>query len=129
MDGERVEGNPPNRVEENCVQQVMQAWAGIDAGKEHHHVVVIDSEGHRLLSRRVLNDESELSAIIDAALNRARTVAWAIDLADGPAALVITLLLERQAAPGVPARCRGEPRVRRLPRRGQDPRKGRCDHR
>jgi len=25
-----------------------QAWAGIDAGKGHHHVVVIDREGTRL---------------------------------------------------------------------------------
>ncbi len=77
------------------MQQLEQAWAGIDAGKEHHHVVVIDSEGHRLLSRRVLNGESELSEVIDASLNRAGTVVWAIDLADGPAALMITLLLER----------------------------------
>lgn len=77
------------------MQQLKQAWAGIDAGKDHHHVVVIDSEGRRLLSRRVLNGESELIEIIDAALARAATVSWAIDLADGPAALIITLLLER----------------------------------
>ena len=77
------------------MQQLEQAWAGIDAGKEHHHVVVIDSEGRRLLSRRVLNGESELNEIIDATLARAGIVSWAIDLADGPAALIITLLLER----------------------------------
>lgn len=75
--------------------QVEQAWAGIDAGKEHHHIVVIDSGGHRLMSRRVLNDESGLGRAIDAALDRANGVTWAIDLADGPAALMITLLLER----------------------------------
>ena len=75
--------------------QVAQAWAGIDAGKEHHHVVVIDGRGHQLMSRRVLNDESELDSAITAALERADEVGWAIDLADGPAALVITLLLER----------------------------------
>ena len=77
------------------MQQVVQAWAGIDAGKEHHYVVVIDSEGRRLLSRRVLNGESELSEVIDAALERAGALVWAIDLADGPAALMITLLLGR----------------------------------
>jgi transposase len=77
------------------VQQIEQAWAGIDAGKEHHHIVVIDSDGRRLLSRRVANDEGELSDFIEAALTRADAVAWAIDLADGPAALLITLLLER----------------------------------
>lgn len=75
--------------------QVEQAWAGIDAGKEHRHIVVIDSRGDQLLSRRVLNDESELDTAIDAALLRAVDVTWAIDLADGPAALMITLLLGR----------------------------------
>ena len=40
-----------------------------------------------MLSRRVLNGESELSEVIDAALKRAGTLVWAIDLADGPAAL------------------------------------------
>jgi transposase len=77
------------------VQRVEQAWAGIDAGKEHHHIVVIDGEGHRLLSRRVLNDESELGKVINAVFDRADKVTWAIDLADAPAALMITLLLER----------------------------------
>ncbi len=28
-------------------------WAGIDAGKTHHHCVAIDEGGRRLLSRRV----------------------------------------------------------------------------
>jgi len=37
-----------------------QAWAGVDVGKEHHHCVVIDAEGRRLLSRRVANDEAVL---------------------------------------------------------------------
>ena len=62
-----------------------------------------------MLSRRVLNGESELSEVIDATLKRASTVVWAIDLADGPAALMITLLLERGQRllfqPGVVAIC------------------------
>jgi transposase len=77
------------------MQHVEQAWAGIDAGKSHHHLVVIDSEGHRLLSRRLANDEAELAAVIANVLSRAEKVTWAIDLADGPAALAITLLLEQ----------------------------------
>ena len=77
------------------MQQINQAWAGIDAGKGHHHLVVIDREGRRLASRRVANDEPELTAAIDAVLQRAKQVTWAIDLADGPAALAITLLLLR----------------------------------
>ncbi|MFF0220555.1 IS110 family transposase [Streptomyces vinaceus] len=35
-------------------------WAGIRAGKTHHHCVAIDESGHRLLSRGVANDEPEL---------------------------------------------------------------------
>ncbi|GAA4263437.1 IS110 family RNA-guided transposase [Dactylosporangium darangshiense] len=77
------------------MQRVARAWAGIDAGKGHHHVVVIDSEGQRLLSRKVANDEPALAALMAAVLTRAETVTWAIDLADGPAALAITFLLDR----------------------------------
>ena len=40
-----------------------QAWAGVDVGKEHHHCVVIDAEGRRLLSRRVANDEAVLPCV------------------------------------------------------------------
>jgi hypothetical protein len=35
------------------VAQVERAWARVDAGKEHHQIVVIDRGGRRLLSRRV----------------------------------------------------------------------------
>jgi transposase len=77
------------------MQQVDQAWAGIDAGKGHHHLVVLDGDGRQLVSRRVANDEPDFTAAVDAVLQRAKQVTWAIDLADGPAALVITLLLER----------------------------------
>ena len=45
------------------MQQTEYAWAGIDAGKGHHHVVVIDGDGRRLLSRRVANDEPDLEAV------------------------------------------------------------------
>lgn len=34
-----------------------EIWAGVDIGREHHHCVVIDAQGERLLSRRFLNDE------------------------------------------------------------------------
>lgn len=78
------------------MQQVEQVWAGFDAGKHHHHLVVIDSEGQRVLSRRVANEESELRDTIDTVLALGVPVTWAIDLANGPAALVITLLLTNE---------------------------------
>jgi hypothetical protein len=73
-----------------------RAWAGIDAGKAHHHVHVMDADGNRLLSRRVANDEAELTDTIARVLALAVDVTWAIDLADGGAALAIALLLDRQ---------------------------------
>ncbi|MDH2391635.1 IS110 family transposase [Streptomyces sp. HNM0663] len=71
---------------------VIQLWAGVDAGKTHHHCVVIDTDGKRLLSRRVANDESELLDLIADVLALGDQVLWAVDLADGGAALLIGLL-------------------------------------
>lgn len=78
------------------MQHAERAWAGIDAGKHHHHLVVIDTDGHRLLSRRIGNDEPELELVIATTRALAAQVTWAIDLADGPAALIIAMLLTRQ---------------------------------
>lgn len=68
-------------------------WAGIDAGKTHHHCVAIDESGHRLLSRRVANDEPEILELLATVLTLGDDVTWGIDLADGGAALAITILL------------------------------------
>ncbi|RKN38057.1 IS110 family transposase, partial [Streptomyces hoynatensis] len=68
-------------------------WAGIDAGKTHHHCVVIDDTGKRLLSRRVANEETELLQLLGDVLDLGEVTAWGIDLADGGAGLVIAVLL------------------------------------
>ncbi|KOG26597.1 MULTISPECIES: IS110 family transposase [Streptomyces] len=68
-------------------------WAGIDAGKSHHHCVAIDESGCRLLSRRVANDEPELLELLTDIRALGDEVTWGIDLADGGAALVIALLV------------------------------------
>ncbi|MGW6864819.1 IS110 family transposase [Streptomyces sp. NPDC054901] len=70
-----------------------QIWAGTDIGKTHHHCVVLDGEGKRLLSRRVLNDEPELLALLADVLAIDEDVVWAVDVADGMAALLINVLL------------------------------------
>jgi len=67
-------------------------WAGIDAGKTHHHCVAIDGSGRQLLSRRVANDEPELLELLSDVLALGNEVTWGIDLADGGAALAITIL-------------------------------------
>lgn len=71
-----------------------ELWAGIDAGKAHHHCVLIDHEGNRLLSRKVANDEAALTELLAdvVALAAGREVLWATDLNRGGAALLIGVL-------------------------------------
>ncbi|MFD7541996.1 IS110 family transposase [Streptomyces sp. NPDC059819] len=70
-----------------------QIWAGTDIGKTHHHCVVLDAEGRKLLSRRVLNDEPELLALLADVLALDEDVLWAVDVADGMATLWLNVLL------------------------------------
>ncbi|MCX4562158.1 IS110 family transposase [Streptomyces phaeochromogenes] len=69
-----------------------EIWAGIDAGKTHHHCVAIDESCRRLLSRRVADDEPELLELLADVLTLGNEVTWGIDLADGGAALAIAIL-------------------------------------
>ncbi|MCY0937420.1 IS110 family transposase [Streptomyces sp. H34-S4] len=70
-----------------------QIWSGTDIGKTHHHCVVLDTEGKKRLSRRVLNDEPDLLALLADVLALDEDVVWAVDVADGMATLLINLLL------------------------------------
>jgi transposase len=72
-----------------------KAWAGVDAGKESHWVHVLDASGRELFSRRVENDEADISKLIDEALSLAEEVLWAVDQPRGSAALLLALLWER----------------------------------
>lgn len=71
---------------------MIKVWAGVDTGKAHHHCVVIDAEGRRLLSRRVANDEPELEILIADVAALGEEVTWTTDMAGGGAALLIGLL-------------------------------------
>nr|WP_136610466.1 IS110 family transposase [Sinomonas albida] len=75
---------------------VPRLWAGIDAGKTHHHCVAIGEDGKRVLSRRIANDESELLALVADVLSAADgdEVLWATDLNQGGAALMISVLVD-----------------------------------
>lgn len=42
----------------------MHLWPGIDAGNAHHHRVVIDADGNRLLSQKIPNDQAALLELI-----------------------------------------------------------------
>ncbi len=68
---------------------MIEVWAGVDTGKTHHHCVVIEEQGRRLLSRRVANDEPELQVLIADVTALSEQVTWAADMAGGGAALLI----------------------------------------
>jgi transposase len=71
-----------------------QLWAGVDIGREHHHVAVVDAEGRRVFSRRVANDETALLTAIGDVCALAERISWAIDLNSTESALLMTLLLD-----------------------------------
>lgn len=72
-----------------------KAWAGVDVGKGFHWAHVLDASGRELLSRKVENDEADISKLIDEALSFAEEVVWAVDQQGGGAALLLALLWER----------------------------------
>ncbi|MFC9249506.1 IS110 family transposase [Streptomyces sp. NPDC057136] len=71
-----------------------ELWAGTDAGKAAHHCTVIDTDGTKVLSRRVPNNEPELLELIGDVLALAEDspVTWAVDLNAGGGTLLIALL-------------------------------------
>jgi hypothetical protein len=46
-----------------------KAWLGVDAGKESHWAHMLDASGTELLSRKVENDEADISKLIDMRLS------------------------------------------------------------
>jgi transposase len=84
---------PRERVTEVVI--IEKAWLGVDAGKGSHWAYMLDASGTQLLSRRVENEETDLSKLIDDALLLAEEVVWAVDQPGGGAALLLALLWER----------------------------------
>src|SRR6476646_1673291 len=41
-----------------------RAWVGVDVGKRHHWVCVVDADGAVLLSAKLVNDEAEIGALL-----------------------------------------------------------------
>jgi transposase len=74
---------------------VDKVWVGIDAGKEFHWVHVLDASGRELLSRKLENDETEISELVGKVVPLAKEVVWAVDQPGGSAALLLALLWER----------------------------------
>ncbi|KUN38685.1 hypothetical protein AQJ27_43605 [Streptomyces olivochromogenes] len=73
-------------------QRPPQVWAGIDVGKGHHWITVVDSDGDPLWNRKVINSESDILAAFGEAVGMSDHVTWALDLIDGPASLLLEVL-------------------------------------
>jgi transposase len=69
-----------------------KAWAGIDVGKRHHWVCVVDQDGRQLLSAKVANDEAGIAAVIASVTGLSATITWAVDIIGAPSALLLALL-------------------------------------
>lgn len=86
-------------------QPVAQGWAGIDVGKGHHWVCLIDETGTTLWSSKVVNDEAAILDAIGEVLGRARHVLWAVDITGTSSGLLLALLSAHgQQASYVPGR-------------------------
>jgi transposase len=72
--------------------QLDKAWAGVDVGKTHHWVCVVDAEGKTLLSAKVANDEAEIMALLASTGSLAGQLIWAVDIIGAPSALLLALL-------------------------------------
>lgn len=69
-----------------------QLYAGVDIGKAHHWVCLLDDQGRVMLSRKVANDEGDLTAVIEKATSYGAEVTWAVDIVDTLSVLLLTLL-------------------------------------
>lgn len=82
-----------------------ELWAGIDAGKGHHWITVVDETGSRVWSQKVENDESAILDALGEVLALAEAVHWAVDIAGTASALLLALLAAHgQQAVYVPGR-------------------------
>ena len=79
-------------MDEQRAEHRDKAWAGIDIGKRHHWVCVVDADGRTLLSQKVANDEGAITSTIAAVVALAAGVRWAVDIIGAPSALVLALL-------------------------------------
>jgi transposase len=71
-----------------------RAWIGVDIGKTHHWVCAVDENGQKLLSLKVLNDETQILEVITAVSALAGGRRWAIDILGTPSALLLALLAQ-----------------------------------
>ena len=71
-----------------------KAWAGVDVGKTHHWICVINADGEVVLSVKIGNDEAQIAAVITKVNRLAEDVVWAVDIIGAPSALLLALLTQ-----------------------------------
>lgn len=74
------------------MEPVAQGWAGVDVGKGHHWVCLIDEVGTTLWSSKVVNDETAILEAISEVRARAERVTWAVDVTGTMSGLLLALL-------------------------------------
>ncbi len=70
-------------------------WVGLDVGKAHHHACAVDETGKVVFSKRLVNGQAEIEALLARAGKAAGQVGWALDMTSGSAGLLLAVL--RQA--------------------------------
>lgn len=86
-------------------EPVPQGWAGVDVGKCHHWVCLIDGSGTTLWSGKVVNDETAILDAIVQVSSRADHVTWAVDVTGTMSGLLLALLAAHdQSVKYVPGR-------------------------
>jgi transposase len=72
----------------------VQLWVGVDVGKEHHWVCVVDDSGAVVLSCKLVNDEQQIRGLISEVDRLGEQVSWTVDLTTVYAALLLTVLAD-----------------------------------
>ncbi|MEU1458950.1 IS110 family transposase [Streptomyces avermitilis] len=76
-----------------------KVWAGIDVGKGHHWISVVDGDGTPLWNRKVTNSEADILEAFGEVMGMSDDVIWALDLVDSPAALLLGTLENHGQSP------------------------------
>jgi len=71
-----------------------ELWAGVDVGKEFHWVCVVDGTGMVVVSRKLVNDEQSVRALVADVDGLAGRVSWTVDLTTVYATLLLTVLAD-----------------------------------
>jgi transposase len=73
-------------------EQAPLGWAGVDVGKGHHWICLIDEAGTTVWSTKVVNDEATILDAIGGVLARAEEVIWGVDVTGTMSGLLLALL-------------------------------------